>query len=262
MAGIHLDRTRTIVYIASLILVLLVLALLGGLKGCSYFGVGGACGVPRVVAQGDILGEWTLDYGRTYPQYYVSDPLSGTVIYRNSEPYLLRTDGSVQPLDLYCRNKRPEEIWAKCPDLRGQPYPMRGQERITFFKDGTYQQRFASDDYSYVSQVERWELIESSSDGPKLRMHGMKYFAAGVAQAESPHGVELTVQLQDALRIREREDLTEDVNAAVIYPDDGFVYLYPRVCLGKLSLVQMAFGQLSTSDFPPTNPVFRRDGRQ
>jgi hypothetical protein len=140
---------------------------------------------------------------------------------------------------------------------------MEGQETVTLNKDGTYQQSFVSSTYSYTSPLNRWEFISATPDGPKLRMDNMKYFAEGVPQANSSVFIVLHPQVVDSLRVQKYRyshprSETKNLVVAVAYPDYGFIYLYPRLCDGKLSLAQMVFRPSDADNQVVTNPVFRR----
>jgi len=139
---------------------------------------------------------------------------------------------------------------------------MEGQETVTLNKDGTYQQSFVSGTYSYTSPLHHWEFIADAPDGPKLRMHSMKYFSEGIQQANSLAHITLSPQRADLDRLQKYLQAhppseTTDVVAGVAYPEDRFIYLYPRFCEGKLSLVQMGF-RVGSDDWYPNNPVFHR----
>lgn len=248
------------------------------LSGCRYVGVLVPCSVPKEVNQSELIGVWSLDYSFTFPRHWVTDPVEGSVeyitfprqwvtdpvdgsvVYTDKYSYLVRPDGTSEPLG-NCAYIDPLDIWEECSKLRGQGYPMVGKERIRLSEDGTFQQTFNSRNYSYVGPIQKWELITSTPDGPKLRMDGMKFFAAGIAQANCNIPVELGPQLSDILRLRESVTDADEVNAAVVYPDDGYLYLYPRVCNGRLTLVQMAFGRLGFDEYYPNAPWFIRSGK-
>ncbi|MFZ5919071.1 MAG: hypothetical protein ACOYZ7_19225 [Chloroflexota bacterium] len=120
-----------------------------------------------------------------------------------------------------------------------------------------------SETYSYTSPLYQWELITDAPDGPKLRMEGMKYFAEGIAQANSTIQMILKPQTVDLLRIQEYQESTEPrpegIGSGVLYPDFGYIYLYPRVCKGELSLVQMGWRVGDPDNLTISNPVFQRD---
>ena len=42
------------------------------------------------------------------------------------------------------------------------------------------------------------------------------------------------------------------------YPDSGYVYVYPRLCRGELSLVQMGFQVGDPDNLVVRSPVFQR----
>ena len=139
---------------------------------------------------------------------------------------------------------------------------MEGQETITLYDDETYQQVFVSGAFSYTSSVNKWELILDSPDSPKLRMHDMKYLAEGVAQARSYVPITLQPQVIDRLRVqdyRETQGWSEGLiwDVQVVYPEQGYIFLYPRKCAGKLSLVQMVFRPSDPDNLVVENPVFQ-----
>jgi hypothetical protein len=93
-------------------------------------------------------------------------------------------------------------------------------------------------------------------------MHGMKCFSEGIRQANSFVHITLSPQRADLDRLQKYVQShppseTTDIVAGVAYPEDGFIYLYPRVCERKLSLVQMGF-RVGSDDWHPNNPVFHR----
>ncbi len=70
------------------------------------------------------------------------------------------------------------------------------------------------------------------------------------------------MQTPDVIRFRDKygyeEPETHTVKLAVQYPTDGFVYLYPRSCLGKFVLLQMVSEPADPDDPTVHNPVFER----
>lgn len=207
----------------------------------------------------DLLGEWHLTYP---PDYYVSDPIEGTLVVTGTTTYLVRSNG--QPISLAeCGLALSAETaweWKWCPSLHGPEYAMQGEERLTMYADGTYDHTFVSGAFSYVASRNTWALISDAIDGPKLRMEGMKYFSEGIVQASASVQIALSPQEVDQLRI---QDWRESHNwaaadAYVVYPSDGFLYLYARVNRGKLSLVQMTDRARDPDDLSVTNPVFQR----
>ena len=219
----------------------------------------GPCAVPKNLKESDVLGGWHL----TYSEHYVSDPIEGSLVVSGTTTYLIAPGAIPMSLEGCEKHGRgdPRTAWERCPLLRGPDYVQEGEERITLFKDGTYQQRFASGTYSYTSPINRWELITETPDSPKLRMKGMKYFAEGIAQANSAISVQFSPQMSDQLRVQAYKKTTssqQDLGTWVTYPDDGFVYLYPRLCDGQLSLVQMTFGPHDPDNVTVRNPVFKR----
>ncbi|MFZ2358547.1 MAG: hypothetical protein WA040_04320 [Anaerolineae bacterium] len=133
-----------------------------------------------------------------------------------------------------------------------------GIEEITLQLDGTYTQSFRSPEYTYERSGNRWELLDHPSEGVKLVMHDLVYFAHGLTLARGP--LELFPQSADLNRYQERLTATgiQAEKLEVDYPDDGFVYLYPRNCLGKLSLLQMTSSRGDPDMVAPLNPIFSK----
>lgn len=226
------------------------------------------CQVPGRLARQDVIGQWQLSYG---PEYGVSDPIEGTLTVTDTTAYLIRPD--LEPLALtecdwlvgYDGNvSRPDVAWERCPQLRGHDYFLTGTEMLELHEDGTFVHSFQSEDYEYISQGQRWEYISEteSPDGPKLKMPGMKYFAEGVAQANSSATITLKAQVTDLLRIQEymrtADTRPPDVESGVAYPDFGHIYLYPRLCRGDLALNQMGFRVGDPDNLVVRSPPFQR----
>ncbi len=133
-----------------------------------------------------------------------------------------------------------------------------GIERLQLFHDGTYVQTFDSLNFSYVSERNTWRLI-GEEDGPKLEMQGLRYFADGIKASEA--SLILHIQTPDAVRFQNKYEggaIDRSVKLAVQYPQDGFVYLYPRSCLGKFVLLQMVSDPADPDDPSVHKPVFER----
>lgn len=134
-----------------------------------------------------------------------------------------------------------------------------GIERIQLFHDGTYVQTFDSPNFTYVSKRNMWRLV-NGGDGPKLEMHGLRYFANGIETSEE--ALDLLMQTPDVIRFRDKYGYegteARTVKLAVKYPTDGFVYLYPRSCLGKFVLLQMVSDPADPDDPTVHKPVFER----
>ncbi len=131
-----------------------------------------------------------------------------------------------------------------------------GTETLILSEDGTYTQEFRSADFDYDGQG-NWELVTNEGDGPKLAMHGLKYFANGVEYSNK--GLLLSLQMPDGLRYKETHDRVErNAKVVVNYPTDDFVYLYPRSCLRKFVLLQMVSGGGDPDDLMVHNPVFTK----
>jgi hypothetical protein len=133
-----------------------------------------------------------------------------------------------------------------------------GTEEITLRSDGTYTQRFQSSEFTYERSDNRWELLDHPSEGSKLVMHNLVYFAHGLKLTEGP--LELFPQRADVSRYKQLRSETgiEAEKVTVNYPADGFVYLYPRNCLGKLQLLQMTSSWGDPDAQAPLNPMFSR----
>ena len=243
------------IYLLSGVTVLLCVLLLA----CKLYS---PCAIPKRIEKADVIGVWHL----TYAQHYVSNPIEGSLVVSGTTTYLIAPNATPMSLEECEKGGRVslKTAWEQCPLLRSPRYPMEGEERIILFEDGTYQQFFVSGAYSYTSPLNRWELITDTPDGPKLQMQWMKYFAEGIAQANSYINILIGPQMSDQLRVQKYKEATQsyqDLKTWVTYPGDGFVYLYPRLCDGKLSLVQMAFKAHDPDNMTVRNPVFKRTGR-
>lgn len=226
------------------------------LSACFY----GPCKQPARLEQGDLYGEWQL----TYPtNHWVSDPVEGSLVVTGTVTYLVAPEATPMSLaECSWVEFRPDLAWEGCGLLRREAYPMEGQESITLYDDGTYQQVFVSGAFSYTSPTNKWELILDSPDGPKLQMYDMKYFAEGVAQANSYVPITLHPQVVDRLRVqdyRETQGWDEGLiwDVQVVYPERGYIFLYSRRCAGELSLVQMVFRPSDPDNLVIENPVFQ-----
>jgi len=133
-----------------------------------------------------------------------------------------------------------------------------GIEEIVLRPDGTYTQRFHSPEFTYERSGNRWELLDHPSEGPKLVMHDLVYFAHGLKLIEGP--LELFPQRADFSRYQQLRSETgiRAEKLTVNYPADGFVYLYPRNCLGKLQLLQMTSSWGDPDAQAPLNPMFSK----
>ena len=226
------------------------------------------CNVPEGLNEQELIGEWRISYSAE--PYVVSDPIEGSLVATRTVPYLVVPNSTPMPLSEcallligYNGNIENQDVaWERCSKLRGEDYLMEGKERVVLYEDGTYQQIFSSDAYSYTSPLQSWDLITDTPDGPKLRMNGMKYFAEGIAQANSSIQMILKPQTVDLLRIQEYVESTkprpDGLGGGVIYPDFGFIYLYPRMCKDELSLVQMGWRVGDPDNLVTSNPVFRK----
>jgi hypothetical protein len=140
----------------------------------------------------------------------------------------------------------------------GHETTINGQEEIVINKDGTYSQIFASDAYNYVSAgVKKWELITNTPDSPKIKLYGLKYFAYGIENANNASQLVLDPQTTDSQKNQDaREKGVNILNASITYPDDGYIYLYPRLCSGQTSLLQMVVRPRDPDNSTILNPVF------
>ena len=133
-----------------------------------------------------------------------------------------------------------------------------GVETLIIHADGTYNQHFQSAAYNYTSPANRWVLVLNEGDGPKLQMEGLRYFADGLDYINGP--LILYLQTADRLAYKESVPLIADRKAKIVvnYPEDGFVYLFPRSCLGKLALLQMTSYASDPDELGVKNPVFTK----
>lgn len=133
-----------------------------------------------------------------------------------------------------------------------------GIEEVTLRPDGTYAQRFQSPEFTYERSGNRWELLNHPSEGPKLVMYDLVYFAHGLKLTQGP--LELFPQSADLNRYQRLRFETgiEAEKLTVNYPADGFVYLYPRYCIGKLQLLQMTAVRGDPDELVPDNPMFSK----
>jgi len=223
--------------------------------GCQFYA---PCDVPKTLDVQDVYGEWVV----TYRDHYVSDPLKGSIVISDTIPYLVAPEATPMALDA-CPFHEPWAFWERCYLLFGESHPMEGVEVLLINSDGTYRQFYMSSDYFYASPVNRWEFIPATPDGPKLRMEGMKYFAEGIARANGASQMRLSPQTVDLLRIQDHKKSTDSRDEAfttgVIYPDYGYVFLYPRLCKGELSLVPMGWRVSDPDGLAIDSPVFQKE---
>lgn len=138
---------------------------------------------------------------------------------------------------------------------------LNGDETVILNEDGTYAHMFNSSGYAYHDESNPWELVLDAPDSPKLRMHGMKYFADGTERANTQEPFDISAQMPDRLRIQDYDKNKSGeqwIRKGVTYPTDGFIYLYPRLCDGELALVQMMDPRQDPDDMSVQNPVFTR----
>jgi hypothetical protein len=133
-----------------------------------------------------------------------------------------------------------------------------GTEQLVINENGTYIQSFISDDFVYVSHENKWELVTNVSEGPKLIMYGFRYFPHGLKLADGP--LELSPQTVDLIRYQEMRNKTgiKTEKLIVSYPEDGFVFLYPRNCFGDLTLLPMVADQGDPDALAVHNPPFEK----
>ena len=89
-------------------------------------------------------------------------------------------------------------------------------------------------------------------------MEDLRYFANGLDYVDGP--LLLRLQMPDSLAYQESLTRIGDGEAKtfVNYPQDEFVYLYPRSCLGKFVVLQMVSGGGDPDDLAVHNPVFTK----
>ena len=133
-----------------------------------------------------------------------------------------------------------------------------GVETLTIHADGTYSQLFESAEHNYTGPANQWSLVLDEGDGAKLKMKGLRYFANGLNYVDGP--LNLSLQLPDWEAYVDSTPLIADRKAKIVidYPEDGFVYLYPRTCLGKFVLLQMISGWVDPDNRAVHNPVFTK----
>ncbi len=129
---------------------------------------------------------------------------------------------------------------------------IRGEETVVLGDNGLYTQQFAFPAHSYVGPTAGWSVALDAPAGPRVVLQDFRYFAHGAEQAESP--VLLGPQMVDLLRYKEAG--TSDPHVFVEYPDQGLAYLYPRICNGRLVLMQMVAGMRDPDDLAPHHPMF------
>lgn len=133
-----------------------------------------------------------------------------------------------------------------------------GVETLNIRTDGTYSQHFESTEYNYTGPANKWSLVLDEGDGAKLKMEGLRYFANGLDYVDGP--LNLSLQLPDWEAYVDSTPLIADRKAKIVvnYPEDGFVYLYPRTCRGKFVLIQMVSGSVDPDNRAVHNPVYTK----
>lgn len=180
----------------------------------------GPCATPTKVDESEIVGRWQIIYSR-----YMS-------------PGIPRTTASFDSLT--------------------ERYPVTGIEEINIQLDGTYVQSFRQEGTIYENGQNSWRLEEEAPDAPKLVMSNLRYYAYGLQNAAGP--LYLEPQMSDLLRIQVplEEGNKPYHHLDVSYPGDGYIYLYPRRCGGKLVLLQMVSDSGDPDSLGVTHPVFDR----
>lgn len=212
-----------------------------------------ACRTPRQLSVEDLSGKWTASYA----EYYVYDPLPGTVVMSDTQAYLIAPSSTPFSLaDCAIMGLELDEYWTSCTLLGNSPgYVMGGIETLQLSPSGVYSQTFNATVYQ---AHEKWDLVQGLPDAPKLRMNGMRFFAAGTEFAKGKHPIYLEPQFPDWVKNNEARYDNPPADKPVLYPKDGFVYLYPRYCAGELVLQQMVFGFQEPDNADITGPVFKR----
>ena len=132
-----------------------------------------------------------------------------------------------------------------------------GVETLTIHADGTYSQLFESAEHNYTGPANQWSLVLDEGDGAKLKMEGLRYYANGLDYVNRP--LNLRLQMADKLDYKESVPLADQKAKIVVnYPEDEFVYLYPRTCRGEFVLLQMVSGGGDPDDLTVHNPVFTK----
>ncbi|MBM4459905.1 MAG: hypothetical protein FJ011_19445 [Chloroflexi bacterium] len=228
----------------------------------------GPCAVPRRVTEADVVGEWRA----VYSNYYVKNPITNTLVVSETAIYRMLPDGALFDLGQCGSAAEPAVDYSvRCPVLQGEEVRITGEEQVVINRDGTYRQTFSSGSYTFTGPLNTWHLIIDPAAGPMLQMDGMKYFAAGIVLADSPIHLSLGAQMADQLRAQDyyqkhpvEQTTTSGIthrDTGFVYPDIGFVYLFPRLCTGKLSLLQMVFGGGDPDNLTVRNPIFTRVAR-
>lgn len=211
------------------------------------------CEVPAHVSVSDLVGRWEADYSKEY----ASDPITGTIIITNSEPFLHAADGTMVSLRKCELTMQSDAPWTTCWLLRGSSYKMHGRETLLLNNDLSYRHSFFDKDVQLDTQVNHWEMIEDAGDSPKIRLNGMKYYGDGVPFSTGDYRLYLHPQRFDLERAGSKAG-DEHLPISVKYPDSGFVYLYPRVCSGELVLWQMMSEVPDPDNSFIFNPIFRK----
>jgi hypothetical protein len=131
-------------------------------------------------------------------------------------------------------------------------------ETLNIHADGTYTQHFQSAGYNYNGPANQWSLVLDEGDGAKLQMEGLRYYANGLDYVNGP--LNLSLQLPDWEAYVDSMPFIADRKAKIVvnYPEDGFVYLYPRTCRGEFVLLQMVSGGGDPDDLTVHNPVLTK----
>ena len=205
----------------AIILTLIIVAVSGCIDDFRYKG---PCRAPGKFTKDDVLGRWQALYVDYQSPYFVPN--------------------TPDPVSVMILQKEAEKI--------------SGADNLTFYKDGTYIQHFQGDGFEYRSRPLRWELDKDNFGRPKLVMYGLRYFAFGLSNAEGP--LYLQPQNVDQIWYQKQNIISTESNQPIIaYPSDGYIFLYPRSCLGKTVLVQMVgINCCDPDNLAVVHPVFEK----
>lgn len=130
-------------------------------------------------------------------------------------------------------------LWVRESDVIGTWQTTYGSldggftEQITFNADYTYIQVFENG----LENRSTWQLIKGEPDSPKILLNnGWFYYTTDDLTYEVELGTitkskQLTPQVLDMLEYGSK--------ITINYPNDGYLYMYPRMCQGKFTLQGM-----------------------